>query len=281
MLILGAGGAARAVAFALAQAGAAVCVWARRMETGESAGASCGWRRYRAQAACGTEFFDAIVNSTPVGMHPHIDGSPLEANELNCRLVIDTIYRPRETKLLQLAARRGIETVSGVEMFVAQGTAQWEIWTGRARARTKRCAARWCALSSRKKMHAIGHTAQQKETSTDDDPARLQSILRLAKQGNLVPVYDTYTADLLTPVGAYLRLARDARYSCLLESVEGGENIARYTFIGANPSEVFRARAQLLARSGNKRVQFEDDPVENLRRLRSAIAPCACPACRR
>jgi shikimate 5-dehydrogenase len=49
---------------------------------------------------------------------------------LNCRLVFDTIYRPQQTKLLQLAERRGIETVSGLEMFVAQGTAQWEIWTG-------------------------------------------------------------------------------------------------------------------------------------------------------
>ena len=76
------------------------------------------------------EFFDAIVNATPVGMHPAAGVSPLEARELNCRLVFDTIYRPRKTKLLQLAARRGIETVSGVEMFVAQGTAQWEIWTG-------------------------------------------------------------------------------------------------------------------------------------------------------
>jgi len=42
----------------------------------------------------------------------------------------DLIYRPRVTKLMQLAAQRGIETVSGVEMFLAQGTAQWEIWTG-------------------------------------------------------------------------------------------------------------------------------------------------------
>jgi shikimate 5-dehydrogenase len=56
--------------------------------------------------------------------------SPLAARELNCRLVFDLIYRPRVTKLMQLAALRGIETVSGVEMFVAQGTAQWEIWTG-------------------------------------------------------------------------------------------------------------------------------------------------------
>ncbi|MFZ3215792.1 MAG: hypothetical protein WA192_07010, partial [Candidatus Acidiferrales bacterium] len=76
------------------------------------------------------EFFDAIVNATPVGMHPGVGRSPLEERELNCRLVFDLIYRPRVTKLLQLAERRGIETVSGVEMFLAQGTAQWEIWTG-------------------------------------------------------------------------------------------------------------------------------------------------------
>lgn len=45
---------------------------------------------------------------------------------------------------------------------------------------------------------------------------------KLARQGNLVPVWENFTADLLTPVGAYLRLARRARYACLLESVEGG-----------------------------------------------------------
>ncbi|MGB9405542.1 MAG: hypothetical protein WCA98_18555, partial [Candidatus Acidiferrales bacterium] len=77
-----------------------------------------------------SEFFDAIVNSTPVGMYPKVGVSPLEARELNCRLVFDLIYRPRRTKLVQLAERRGIETVSGLDMFVAQGTAQWEIWTG-------------------------------------------------------------------------------------------------------------------------------------------------------
>ena len=63
---------------------------------------------------------------------------------------------------------------------------------------------------------------------------------RLAKQGNLIPVYDVFSADLLTPVSAYLRIAQGARYSFLLESVEGGEKIARYTFAGANPEEVFR-----------------------------------------
>jgi 3-dehydroquinate dehydratase/shikimate dehydrogenase len=77
-----------------------------------------------------TEFFDAIVNTTPVGMFPAVGRSPLTPRELNCRLVFDLIYRPVETKLLQLAARRGIEIVSGLEMFLAQGIAQWEMWTG-------------------------------------------------------------------------------------------------------------------------------------------------------
>lgn len=129
ILILGAGGAARAVAFALAQAGAVVCVCARCPDRalalaqavhGEAVERRCIRR----------EFFDAIVNATPVGMHPLVGRSPLDEQELNCRLVFDTVYRPRATKLLQLASRRGIDTISGVDMFVAQGTAQWEIWTG-------------------------------------------------------------------------------------------------------------------------------------------------------
>jgi 3-dehydroquinate dehydratase/shikimate dehydrogenase len=129
VLLFGAGGAARAVAFALAQGGATVCVCARRMARAKGLARAVGGeaverRRLR------REFFDAIVNATPVGMHPHAGRSPLDAGELNCRLVFDLVYRPQKTKLLQLAARRGIETVSGVEMFLAQGAAQWEIWTG-------------------------------------------------------------------------------------------------------------------------------------------------------
>jgi 3-dehydroquinate dehydratase / shikimate dehydrogenase len=128
VLIVGAGGAARAVAFALAKAGASVCICARRQKKARVIAQAVGgtlvdWSQLR------RDFFDAIVNATPVGMHPLTDASPLEARDLNCRLVFDTIYRPRNTKLLQLAEKRGIETVSGVEMFVAQGAAQWEIWT--------------------------------------------------------------------------------------------------------------------------------------------------------
>jgi 3-dehydroquinate dehydratase / shikimate dehydrogenase len=129
VLILGAGGAARAVAFALSEAGSSVCVWARRAARAKSLARAVGGESI-ARHRLGREFFDAIVNATPVGMYPHAGQSPLDANELNCRLVFDTIYRPRKTRLLELAERRGIDTISGVEMFVAQGTAQWEIWTG-------------------------------------------------------------------------------------------------------------------------------------------------------
>lgn len=148
-LILGAGGAARAAAFALAQAGSVVCICARRKNrASELAKAVNG--QVIARNDVHREFFDVIVNATPVGMAPHIHESPLDARDLNCRLVFDTITRPRVTRLLQMAARRGIETVSGVEMFVAQATAQWEIWTGeRAPVQVMRSAA-VAALDARK-----------------------------------------------------------------------------------------------------------------------------------
>jgi 3-dehydroquinate dehydratase / shikimate dehydrogenase len=128
VLLVGAGGSARAAAFALARAGAAVSIWARRPRWARALACAIGGeavdRREIARRS-----FDAIVNCTPVGMHPH-GGSPLESRELNCRLVMDLIYRPLKTELMRRAERRGIETISGVEMFVAQGVAQWELWMG-------------------------------------------------------------------------------------------------------------------------------------------------------
>ncbi len=129
VLIVGAGGAARAVAFALAQAGSAVFVSARRFQRARQLARAVGGEAV-ARAALRHTAFDVIVNTTPLGMYPRTASSPLEAGELNCRLLFDIIYRPQATKLLQMAARRGIQTVSGVEMFVAQGAAQWKIWTG-------------------------------------------------------------------------------------------------------------------------------------------------------
>ena len=109
-----------------------------------------------------------------------------------------------------------------------------------------------------------------------------KTFRKLARQGNLVPVYETVTADLLTPVGAYLRLARNARYSCLLESVEGGETIARYTFIGANPEEVFRSRGRSC--EIERQARARKLPAIRLKfcaNSSSATSPCAFRDCRR
>jgi 3-dehydroquinate dehydratase / shikimate dehydrogenase len=128
VLIFGAGGSARAAAFVLSRAGAAVAICARReaaaRELARAVGGEVVPRR-----ALRTECFDAVLNATPVGMYPGAAISPLEPRELHCRIVMDLIYRPQKTQLLKLAARKGIATVSGVEMFLAQGIAQWEIWT--------------------------------------------------------------------------------------------------------------------------------------------------------
>jgi anthranilate synthase component I len=110
-----------------------------------------------------------------------------------------------------------------------------------------------------------------------------KTFSKLAREGNLVPVYETYTADLLTPVGAHLRLAHKAKYSFLLESVEGGENVARFTFTGADPEEVFRSRSRestITNRRGAVRKLGSGatgDPIGELRRLAGRYHPVRVP----
>ena len=74
----------------------------------------------------------------------------------------------------------------------------------------------------------------------DLQPATFKDFLREAQRGNVVPVVRSVLADLQTPVGAFMRIAHGARYAFLLESIEGGERVARYSFLGANPEMVVR-----------------------------------------
>jgi anthranilate synthase component I len=94
------------------------------------------------------------------------------------------------------------------------------------------------------------------------DPADLPA---LARQGNIIPLCREMPADLLTPVAAYLRMARGARHPFLLESVEGGESVARYSFLGRDPGSVLRSRAS------GPGLPEGAGPLEALRR---AITPC-------
>jgi 3-dehydroquinate dehydratase/shikimate dehydrogenase len=129
VLLIGAGGVARAAAFALSRAEAAVFIYARRPAQARALARAADAQPLE-RPSLRREFFDAIVNCTPVGLHAGA-GSPRTSGELNCSLVMDLIYRPRMTPLLRLAARRGLTIIPGVEMFLAQGIAQYEMWTGK------------------------------------------------------------------------------------------------------------------------------------------------------
>ena len=116
-------------------------------------------------------------------------------------------------------------------------------------------------------------------------PATFEEFEREAARGNVVPVVRTVLADLQTPVGAFLRVAGGARYAFLLESVEGGERIARYSFLGANPEAVVRGRgaSTLVERrgeteelSGVRATDFLRDYFRTRRLARRAgLAPMA------
>ena len=86
----------------------------------------------------------------------------------------------------------------------------------------------------------------------------------LARQGNIIPLCREVGADLLTPVAAFLRVSRHARHPFLLESIEGGEVLARYSFLGCDPVEIVRFRADGL------RAGRGTDPLTP---LRNAVAP--------
>jgi 3-dehydroquinate dehydratase/shikimate dehydrogenase len=134
VLVIGAGGAARAAVFGCRDKGAEVWVLNRTSETAQKLARQSGSKTIKRDAVAKTQF-DIIINATPIGMAGNtgkgIPTSPLEANELNARLVFDLVYNPIETPLLRLARQKGIAVITGVEMFVQQGARQFEIWTGK------------------------------------------------------------------------------------------------------------------------------------------------------
>jgi 3-dehydroquinate dehydratase / shikimate dehydrogenase len=147
ILILGAGGAARAAAYALRAEGAEVLLAARR-----DAAARKLARAVSAQAVswAGADNLDvdAVINATPLGMAPFTDALPADLARLRVRVVFDMVYYPLETRLLAEARGRGLTTISGLEMLVAQGARQFEIWTGQAAPR---------ALMEQAVRHALSH----------------------------------------------------------------------------------------------------------------------------
>jgi 3-dehydroquinate dehydratase/shikimate dehydrogenase len=130
VLVLGAGGAARAAVFGLVNKGAEVLILNRTPQTAQKLAREAKAKTIRRELVAKTSF-DVIVNATAVGMHGVKQQQILEPKELNARLVFDLVYNPVDTPLLRMARQKGIAVVTGVEMFVQQGARQFEIWTGK------------------------------------------------------------------------------------------------------------------------------------------------------
>ncbi len=130
ILVLGAGGAARAAVFGLVEQGAEVFIVNRTHETAVALARKAKAKAIK-QSQLAKNQFDAIVNTTPCGMTGVVPALPVEENELNAKLIFDMVYNPLETPLLKLARARGLAVISGLEMFVQQGARQFEIWTGK------------------------------------------------------------------------------------------------------------------------------------------------------
>jgi 3-dehydroquinate dehydratase/shikimate dehydrogenase len=127
-LVLGGGGAARAVAVALKREGAAVAVCARRPEQAEQVAALVGVKAARYPPSPGT--WDVLVNATSAGTHG--EASPLEGVPLDGEIVFDLVYSPSETALIRQARESGCWTIGGIEMLIGQAERQFETWTGHA-----------------------------------------------------------------------------------------------------------------------------------------------------
>lgn len=130
VLVLGAGGAARAAVFGLKEKGADISILNRTVESAKALASEAKVRVMKREQLTKTDF-DVVLNATPAGMQGHKVACLLEPQELRARLVFDMVYNPIETPLLQMAQAKGIPVIPGVEMFVHQGARQFEIWTGK------------------------------------------------------------------------------------------------------------------------------------------------------
>lgn len=130
VLVLGAGGVARAVMYGLQRRGAKTIIAGRTRSRAQQLADAFGGRCIEWQARHQTDV-EIIVNCTPVGMHPNVDETPFNKSHLKpAMIVFDTVYNPETTLLLKEARSHGCRTVTGVEMFIRQAALQFLLFTG-------------------------------------------------------------------------------------------------------------------------------------------------------
>lgn len=130
VVILGAGGAARAIGFAIISEGGRVTVINRTPANGETLAKDLGADFQPISKLNKTEC-QILINTTPVGMMPDIDAMPVRKQDLDkIMVVMDIVYNPLKTRFLRAAENIGCQTIDGVSMFAFQGAFQLELWTG-------------------------------------------------------------------------------------------------------------------------------------------------------
>lgn len=130
VLLLGAGGVARSIAFGLMRRGAGVIICNRDEDRGHKLAAEVGCRSINWAMRAGTPC-DVLINATPVGMHPNVNETPVPAAAFRPGMVVfDTIYHPENTLFIKLAQSHDCQTVTGVDMFVHQAALQFRYYTG-------------------------------------------------------------------------------------------------------------------------------------------------------
>jgi shikimate dehydrogenase len=129
--ILGAGGAAQAAVYACIEQGASVTVFNRSIEKAAMMSEKFGCKVSPLDAISSLSPFDAIINTTSVGMAPDLEDCPIPESAIEKHhIVFETIYAPRVTKLLRVSQNVGAQTITGLEMFLEQGIAQFQLHTG-------------------------------------------------------------------------------------------------------------------------------------------------------
>ena len=129
-LIIGAGGAARAIGFILKEKGVKLFVANRSLERGQGLAhvLECPFIPLK---EAGDKRVDLLIQTTPVGMYPNVDQCPVQEDMLHKGMVVmDIIYNPVETLLLKKAESKGCVTINGLGMFINQGSEQFRLWTG-------------------------------------------------------------------------------------------------------------------------------------------------------
>ena len=129
-LVLGSGGASRAIAYGLLQRDAEVVIAGRSASRAASLASELECRHVEWSARHGVKA-QIVINGTPVGMHPNVDETPYDGHYLRRHMIVfDTVYNPEQTLLIKQAREQGCRIATGVDMFVRQAAAQFELFTG-------------------------------------------------------------------------------------------------------------------------------------------------------